>query len=45
VLARLGRRRDAERAVDRAEELGAPAANVGRARAFLAAPNEAAPPP
>jgi tetratricopeptide (TPR) repeat protein len=41
ALARLGRRDEASRALDHAEELGAPAANVARQRAALDAP----PPP
>jgi tetratricopeptide (TPR) repeat protein len=40
ALARLGRRDEAARAIDRAEELGAPAANVARQRAALAAQGE-----
>jgi tetratricopeptide (TPR) repeat protein len=36
ALAKLGRRDEAARAIDRAEELGAPAANVARQRAALA---------
>jgi len=35
ALARLGRKQDASRALDRAQELGAPAANVARQRAAL----------
>jgi tetratricopeptide (TPR) repeat protein len=36
ALARLGRRDEASRALDHAAELGAPAANIARQRAFLA---------
>ena len=36
ALAKLGRRDEAARALDRAEELGAPAAHVGKQRAALA---------
>ena len=35
ALARLGRTAEAERAIDRAEDLGAPAENVARQRASL----------
>ena len=38
ALARLGRKADAERALDRAAELGAPQANVAKQRAALRAP-------
>ncbi len=37
ALAKLGRRDDAARALDRAEQMGAPAVNVARQRAALAA--------
>jgi tetratricopeptide (TPR) repeat protein len=40
ALARLKRRGDAARALDRAEELGAPAANVARQRAAIAGGSE-----
>jgi tetratricopeptide (TPR) repeat protein len=38
ALAKLGRREEARRALDHAEELGAPAQNVARQRAALGAP-------
>jgi tetratricopeptide (TPR) repeat protein len=38
ALGRLGRTSDASRALDRAEELGAPAANIAKQRAALTAP-------
>lgn len=38
ALAKLGRKDDARRALDRAQELGAPQANIARQRAALAAP-------
>jgi tetratricopeptide (TPR) repeat protein len=38
ALLKLGRHDDAKRAIDRAEQLGAPPANVAKARALLAAP-------
>jgi Flp pilus assembly protein TadD len=38
ALAKLGRKDEAARAIDRAEELGAPAQNVARQRAALAGP-------
>jgi tetratricopeptide (TPR) repeat protein len=40
ALAKLGRKDEAARALDHAEELGAPAANIARQRAALAAPSE-----
>jgi tetratricopeptide (TPR) repeat protein len=40
ALAKLGRKAEAARAIDRAEELGAPAANVARQRAALAGQGE-----
>jgi tetratricopeptide (TPR) repeat protein len=40
ALARLGRKREAAHALDSAEEMGAPAINVARQRAALAAPDE-----
>jgi predicted ATPase len=36
ALAKLGRREEATRALDHAEELGAPVANVAKQRAALA---------
>jgi tetratricopeptide (TPR) repeat protein len=44
ALARMGRRDEAAHALDHAEELGAPAANVARQRAALAAPASVAAP-
>lgn len=41
ALIKLGRAKEAERAIDRAEELGAPAANIARQRAALSAPPNA----
>jgi len=41
ALAKLGRREEAARALDRAEELGAPAANVAKQRAALAGQGDA----
>jgi tetratricopeptide (TPR) repeat protein len=38
ALLKLGRNDEAKRAIDRAEQLGAPATNVAKARALLAAP-------
>jgi tetratricopeptide (TPR) repeat protein len=43
ALAKLGRRDEAARAVDRAEELGAPAQNVARQRALLSGQGEGLP--
>lgn len=43
ALARLGRKAEAERALDRAAELGAPRANVDKQRAALRAPPPPAP--
>jgi len=45
ALAKLGRREEAARALDHAEELGASAGNVIRQRAALAAPASPSPPP
>jgi len=43
ALAKLGRKEEAKRALDRAEELGAPAQNVAKQRAALAAPTAPGP--
>ncbi len=43
ALAKLGRRDEARRALDHAQELGAPAENVAKQRAALAAPVQASP--
>jgi cytochrome c-type biogenesis protein CcmH/NrfG len=45
ALAKLGRKDEASRAIDHAEELGAPAAQVARQRAMLAVPPAPGPTP